>query len=390
MATTDDASAVWLQLDVLAAEAGVVGSNWLQFVIQIPEAVADGVDTDGTLNSVATLDGNLSEGSKFRWSWTSVPSGSANVNTYTNYPNNGAATPIDMTDNEGLYHTDAITGGTTFDDDSGNANDLTIAGTITLGAGKAGLTTGSASFDDASAVLQVGTPIVGSGDWTVSFWFKGLRANTAWRSGLRASNATGDHHIMVETGTDNLGVYEQGSGFVDSGFDMPSASYTGWHHITAVADNTAGTTTFFIDGVGVASAAYKGSQDIARIGAGLNGDGQQFADEIAEFAAWTRKVSAKEVWDIFAMQEGSYVGPTGKGKTLDFTADELGDFTATLEVLYGGTTPESTSLTATIVPGSGLFPFDGAGPLAGPSFSGGGADHFAGGRLKIWPLIGKK
>jgi hypothetical protein len=278
MATTDDASAVWLQLDVLAAEAGVVGSNWLQFVIQIPEAVADGVDTDGTLNSVATLDGNLSEGSKFRWKWTSVPVGSANVNTYTNYPNNGAATPIDMTDNEGLYHTDAITGGTTFDDDSGNANDLTIAGTITLGAGKAGLTTGSASFDDASAVLHVGTPIVGSGDWTVSFWFKNLRANTAWRSGLRSSLATGDHHIMIETGTDNLGVYEQGSGFVDSGFDMPSASYTGWHHMTAVADNAADTTTFFIDGVGVASAAYKGSQSIARIGAGLNGDGQQFAD----------------------------------------------------------------------------------------------------------------
>ena len=71
-----------------------------------------------------------------------------------------------------------------------------------------------------------------------------------WRTLFRGSDV--NHLLIVSQSNDDLGYYDNASGFQDSGYSM--ASYVGaqaWHQITVVAN--AGSSTYYIDGNRVSS-----------------------------------------------------------------------------------------------------------------------------------------
>jgi len=133
-------------------------------------------------------------------------------------------------------------------------------------------------------------------NWTISTWYKGLRAVGAgeWRTLTRGSS---DHQIIVND-TGLLGVYDNagGSGFVSSGYDMDVLNNSLWHHIVAVGEGT--TTTFYIDGVKVGSAvAEKPTDDIIAVG-NFQGNGQRFSDYLDDFRVYDRALSQSEIRNI--------------------------------------------------------------------------------------------
>lgn len=383
MAVISDSSATWSQIEVLPGASGTSAETWLQVSVRVIPPTAVVPNPDPQVN-IVNFDGADSEGGKFRWSHTSVPGGSAVANETTAFPDSGATTPLDMTDNEALYHTDAITGGTTFDDTSGNSNDMTISG-ITLGTGKVGA--GSAVFTGTTSSLLIDAPVDASGDWTIAFWFKNLKGNTKYRAGA-VNTALDQYPILIDTGTDNLGIWASGA-FQDSGADMIPANYTGWHHILAVGNTVADTTSFWVDGLPVGTAAGKTNDVIKWIASSGNTD-QVFADEVTEIAVWQRALTSNEAWNAYTLQSGDFAGgASGLAKTFAFAADVAGNYGVEITSAYGSNTATDTATAAATI-GGGYTAYGGAGLLYGPALAGGGIDHFAGGGLLTYPLLGKK
>ena len=294
------------------------------------------VGTEATFDSTGTTPGDI-----VRWSWTTVPGGSALVNgAETKYPDSGAATPIDMTDNEGLWHTSAIVS-SQFLDTSGNANHLTLQPTITLGTGViAG--TGSASFDDTQAELTLTTPLPTSGvDYTIAFWFKGLHSTATWRAGAEGGSI---YPILLPAGGTLLGLWN--GSFQSCGFNMVHTDYSGWNHILVSATGT--TTEYFVNGrlacdvTGVAITAAV--ESIGNWGAGAKN--QVFADELSEIAVWSRKIGATEANTLYETQKGGYVE---SGATYAWTPDVIGVHTIEMEVTEdtAPAVPTTASITVT-------------------------------------------
>jgi hypothetical protein len=349
-----DSSAVWAVVSVKPLISGVSSAIWGITSIRplYPVAAAADIEVSATLGPL-TFDASDSVGSKYRWSFTSVPAGSALTNTQTAFPDNGGSVgPISMTDNEGLYHFDALVS-SEFADTSGNVNTATVTAGVTKGTGKI-TGTGSAVFAGTTDVLTLGTPVpTDSVDWAIGFWFKGLKPNTQWRTGAFTTTTTAAYAIMVETGTNNLGVYD--GGFVDSGFDMPSASYTGWNHIM-VSGTAAGKQTFYVNGIAVGSTTLAFTDPITTVN-NHESASYLFADEISELAVYSRALAEDEAWQIFALQEGSYVGAE---VTLDFTPDVRGDYETLLEVASGNATIDAKVVRAVAGPPDVVGPI---GPL---------------------------
>jgi fibronectin-binding autotransporter adhesin len=119
-----------------------------------------------------------------------------------------------------------------------------------------------------------------TGTYTASSWFYGLYGPGTWRTlfrGADASGVTGDHPVIIDTGSSNLGFYDNvtGSGFNGSGYSM--AGYNGatvWHQFTVVANG--GTSTYYIDGQAVGTVPRASTTGIFAIG-NFQGGGQDFS-----------------------------------------------------------------------------------------------------------------
>ena len=286
---------------------------------------------------------------------TSGDLGLTSSGTATLYPDNGASTPVNMTNNGALFH---FNNNTT--DTSGNNNGLTTSGT-SFATGFDGTANGSLKFTGTAPTALLTNPVSMSGDWTVAFWFYNLLANTAWRTGTRGSNR--DHQIIVQNGSDRLGVYDNNNGaFRSSGFDMPSGTYQGWHHIVAVGSGS--TTTFYVNGVNVGSSDRKSTDNVYSIGNHFNGN-QQFAERIDEFAAWTRALSATEIASIYSLQSAGKVSITSSAT---FTPDVTGTYQAQFTA-FKGAFADTVTVTANITDGAstGLPSRALAGEMVGPS-----------------------
>jgi hypothetical protein len=139
-----------------------------------------------------------------------------------------------------------------------------------------------------------------AGNWTISMWFKGLKGS-GWRTAARGYSL--DHIIILETGTHNLGVYDNTTNtFVDSGADMNSANFTGWNQLIAVGSGNS--TKYYINGVLEGTAAFKSSDSLFAIGnhassANASYGTQQFADYIGDVRVWDRAISTPEAATLF-------------------------------------------------------------------------------------------
>ncbi len=269
-----------------------------------------------------------------------VDLGLTSAGSATLYPDNGVSSPVDMTNNGALFHLNG-----TLADTSGNNNSLNTNG-ISFAGGFDGTANGSLKFAGSASTAILRNTVSMAGDWTAAFWFYNLRPNTAWRTGLRGSNT--DHQIIVESGSNRLGVYANGNGnFRPCGFDMNSTTYQGWHHIAAVGSGT--TTTFYVNGVSVGSSDRKSADNFYSIGNYQFGT-QPFADRIDEFAAWTRALSASEIAGIYSLQSAGKVSATSSAT---FTPDVVGTYSVRLATTKNGYSDNAIA-SAAISESSGL------------------------------------
>jgi len=278
-----------------------------------------------TLGNPVTFDSSASTGSiSFRtWSWLSVPGGSAISNSITPYPDDGQPTPLDMTNNEVLYHCEE-TSGTTGTDSSGNYNDCTLT-SINVGAGGK-IQNYSWEYTGTTSVAEPGVPVSLSGDYTIAFWFYNLAPNSAFRTGVKGTN---HYPIIIENGSNRVGTYNNYTfTFIPANFDMSQADYAGWHHIVAVGYS--GKTDFYVDGTYKGTSPFKSDSDIIGIGniplsVGTN---HRFADRIDEFAVWSRALSRDEIREIYYLQEGNYTAYADSTEdTFSFFPDVVGTYT---------------------------------------------------------------
>jgi hypothetical protein len=314
-----------VELLTLPTTAGHVSASALEFLVRYDVAVAAVGDITGPSATLATFDGTTSIGliAQYRWNWVSVPPGSLLINDAQPFPNFGGTAPIDMTSNAVLYHAEETVGTLGFDTSGmGNTANLTA---ITVGvAGQVG-SYGWQFTGVTSRVVPISTVPTGT-SWTIAYWFLGLAPNTTWRAGVRG---TSYNHIIVETGGDRLGVWQGAFRPLDTGYTMPAASFTGWHHMVAVG-TSGGNVRFYIDGVFVgATTGYRPTDNIVTIG-NSTADNQRFADRIDEFALWNRELSDTEIADIHTLQTGNYAG---LGPTFTFLPDEDGTYTVNLTVV---------------------------------------------------------
>jgi len=153
-------------------------------------------------------------------------------------------------------------------DKSGNGNGGTISGAIWT-AGRFGKaiylrqgTSDKIDITGGSGQIDLGN------DWSIETWFLYPIEGTAdWRTLTRGSG--GDHQIIVQSGSWNLGTYDNtgGTGFHDCGWDINVLS-NGWHHLAAVqTGGTTGKIEFYIDGKKVCEVLNYGSvTDVNYIG----------------------------------------------------------------------------------------------------------------------------
>ena len=90
-------------------DAAALEGMWGSVVHNVPAPAAICPNITGNPGVPATFDGSASTTvTYYRWSWVSVPGGSAIANAAIPFPDSGATTPIDMTNNVGLWHFDTL------------------------------------------------------------------------------------------------------------------------------------------------------------------------------------------------------------------------------------------------------------------------------------------
>jgi hypothetical protein len=110
--------------------------------------------------------------------------------------------------------------GTTWNDLSGNGNHFTINASAYNNTGPKYMdfngSYGCAKKTDADVSM--------SGDTTVMVWTRVLNNSTNWRTLLRGLSSGGDHHVIIQAGGWEIGMYDNtnGTGFNGSGYSQQS------------------------------------------------------------------------------------------------------------------------------------------------------------------------
>jgi len=205
----------------------------------------------------------------------------------------------------------------TFDDPGNPTADSSpygVAGTFNYSAAQTSVYSkvGGGAMDlsaDRGAQLYPGAgATLGSSGWTFSAWFLGIRDANDWRTLLRGN----DHQLIVESGSTQLGYYNNGNnscagGFNASGYSIPSGwtdDLTTWHFISAVYDGTK--TSYYVDGATTPVGTVNGtmtSTDLEAIGA-YPGGSQGFAKYIDDIYLYNRALTTDELNGVYAAGTG--------------------------------------------------------------------------------------
>jgi len=177
-------------------------------------------------------------------------------------------------------------------DYSGNLNNGTLRGSPNWIAGKFG---NALHFDSDNDYFDPDSDIDLGNNWTIATWFYyPIEDSGHWRTLTRG--AGGDHQVIVELGSYDLGSYDNtgGTGFYDCGYNVNVLS-NGWHHLAAVQKGgTTGKIEFYIDALKVCgSNGYGSISDITAIGNSYGGD--QEWGRLDEFRIYGRALSEQEI-----------------------------------------------------------------------------------------------
>ena len=359
--TTSKLQGLWSSVVHAGPKVSRVNSLWSSVVHDGPPSpTAVCADITGTVGSIATFDGSSSLSPEFfKWSWVSVPGGSAVSNSSTPFPDGGATTPINMTDNEGLWHFEGNA-----DDSSGNSRNGTVSGASQV-TGKVGANAyqfGSSDYIDfgaASAFI--------SSDFSISFWIKG---DAAWTPAIYDSIVGASNFFAWSQG---FGMFWQNSttircfvnGYNVAFSDITVSSVTDWNHVVMTFDGS--TLTAFLNGASVSQVSHSGAltglaNNFQASRLGTHSGGEQTIDELS---IWSRALSASEVKGIFDLQNGTNAGV---GSVLEFTPDVNGTFTINLEV----SASSNINADAVITTGGGQKPSFQGDAFQGEDFEGEG------------------
>lgn len=182
-------------------------------------------------------------------------------------------------------------------DASGNKNHGTMGNTGYTSVGKYD---GAINFEGASDVLYVERNIdLESTEWTMCTWsnFPLSASASTWRTLMRGSDD--DHNVIVD-GAGNLGVYENGGGNdVQCSPTVDTDTYSGWHHLCAIATDADTTTEFLIDGEPVCNSSVRTGGQFMAIGNhwGLS---QDWGAELDDFRLYTEALTHDEIRTLYA------------------------------------------------------------------------------------------
>jgi len=141
---------------------------------------------------------------------------------------------------------------------------------------------------------RTAVPTPRDSSYTIAAWFYNLHPQDGWRTLTRANTGSGGHHVIVNAGSNDLGVFH--GGFRNSGSDL-AAGNTKWQHIAAVCKT--GETMFYIDGLHVGTSSSVTGSNIYSIG-NFYGDPQPFAEKIDDFSFFDRTLSPLEIQSLVA------------------------------------------------------------------------------------------
>ena len=316
-------------------------------------------DITGSIGVVATFDGSSSVGATYyRRRWIALPATSSVANQSFPFPDNQGTTPVNMTDNEGLWH---FENPSPLADSSGNGNTATNNGATQV-AGKVG---SNAYEFGASDDLGFGTAsnfLAAASNFSFSMWVKcaaawspnqydpifGFGDNFDWFTGLGLYfTGTGNSDLRFWIGAYNVTYIE---------FELTNK--TDWNHLMFTYDGSTvraylngtemGTTGYASSLTGLTETLYLnkiGTHSPSSAGYGLIAD---------EFAVWSRQLSAAEIAQIYFLQAGN---AAGVGSTLGFTPDVNGAYTIQLDV--GGDTTNANCVVSASTSASSSFTFQG-------------------------------
>lgn len=183
------------------------------------------------------------------------------------------------------------TAGATFD------GECTGGATLTTGKQGHGGTGEALSIADNSVQYirpRTAVPTPSKAAYTISAWFQKLHPTDGWRTLTRANAGAEGHHVMVNAGSNDLGVYH--GGFRNSGSDL-AAGNAEWQHIAAVGRD--GETMFYVGGKHVGTSSSVAGDNIYSIG-NFYGDPQPFAEQIDDFSFFDRALSPLEIQSLVA------------------------------------------------------------------------------------------
>ena len=238
------------------------------------------------------------------------------------FPDNGAVTPIDMTDNEGLWHFDSAA-----TDTSGVGNNATLSGT-TYVAGKIG--THAVNFSSGDYVEVPDDPTLQTLIGTVSFWMKTSTSTAGSNASLIGKHDSFSSVLGWHVYLDNNQIAAQIKSLFASPTNLgaagPALNDNAWHHIVFVFVS-GGTSKLFVDGVQVAINASTLTMTVGnkalRMAVSLDSYWGSYVGSMDEVAIWSRALSDAEVANIYSLQSGAATGgsPTSQGS--DLQGEEL-------------------------------------------------------------------
>lgn len=293
-----------------------------------------------------------------------VPSGSAVDNAPIPFPDNGATTPLNMTDNEGLWHFDSAS-----TDTSGEGNNATLSGT-TYVTGKVG--THAVDFSSGDYVEVPNDASLNSATGTVSFWIKTSTSTAGSHASLISKNDSSSSrdgwHIFLNN---NQITAQIKNNFATTSWPPPTGAALNdgaWHHLVLVF--VSGNPSYiYLDGTLNSTSSWPWitytvtTTNPMRMGVNVDGWWGNYVGAMDEVALWSRALSAAEVADIYAAQSGALAGIGTP--TFTFTPDLVGTYTVNLEV--NATTNANADCVVTLPAAGG-----GGDPSQGASSQGGG------------------
>jgi len=237
------------------------------------------------------------------------------------FPDNQAATPIDMTDNEGLWHLDGTDADSSGHGRNGKINQATKV------TGKVGAFALEFAAHANYRIEFAAASVFVSADFSIAFWIKADAAWTpsTWKSVLGASNGS--------SWSEGFGIFWQGAttlrcfvgSYAGTYADITPGDITEWNHIVMTYDGV--NITGYLNGVQASQVAYSAALtglgnafQVNKLGSETGG-----AVTIDEVAIWSRAVSGVEVAAMYALQNQG-------NSEFTFTPDIAGTYTANLAV----------------------------------------------------------